>query len=68
MIILKNMEDDEKHEIIEEAMHRYEEKDRGCGSGAGKGWSEFAFKVVFPMASAVVASVARALCEHFLGG
>ena len=69
---LSGMEEDERREFIEEAMKYHERNKHGSNPipdpSGSNGWSEFAFKVIFPMASAVVASVARALCEHFLGG
>lgn len=66
---LSSMEDEERRELIEEAM-KYHEKalKESKVHSSDSGWSEIVFKVLFPLTSAVAASVARALCEHFLGG
>ena len=61
------MEEGEKNEILEETLRYLSEKDRNQASSKD-GWSEFVFKVVFPIVSAIFASIAKVFCEHFLGG
>ena len=63
------MEDEDQREGSRnvEADIRECRKDQ-LGSTSRDAWSEAVFKIVFPLASAILASVARAICEHFLGG